>query len=131
MKTSAIGMVSAAILLVAACVGLGIAQAEGTHSDSPVLSFQDQEAIGQGTSPIPYVADLVETGNLAEPGSADGIQLSSESQEFVPEGNWSGTDWQVRGPVATGNLPEMGNADSPIVETEGDMYRAGEDSGGP
>ena len=33
------------------------------------------------------------------------MQLASGGQEFVPEGNWSGTDWQARGPVETCAIP--------------------------
>ena len=87
MKTTTIGIVSAAILMVVAGVGFGIAQAAGTHSEQPVLSFEDQEATQAATS------------------AADDIRLSSAGQEFVPEDNWSGTDWQARGPVETGAIP--------------------------
>jgi hypothetical protein len=87
MKTSTIGIVSVAVLMVVAGVGFGIAQAAGTHSEQPVLSFEDQEATQVATS------------------AADDIQLSSAGQEFVPEDNWSGTDWQARGPVETGAIP--------------------------
>jgi hypothetical protein len=62
MKTSTVGFVLAAILMVVAGVGFGIAQAGG-------------------------------------------------NQEFVPEDNWSGTDWQTGGPVEIGSLPAEGNAD--------------------
>ncbi len=31
--------------------------------------------------------------------------LSSADREFVPEGNWSGTDWQASDPVETGAIP--------------------------
>lgn len=65
MKISMIGIVSAAILMVVAGVGFGIAQAEGDPSDN----------------------------------------RTSAAQEFVPEDNWSGTDWQTRGPVETGAIP--------------------------
>jgi hypothetical protein len=37
--------------------------------------------------------------------SEQGLQPSADP-EFVPEGNWSGTDWQVREPVETGAIPE-------------------------
>ena len=87
MKTSKIGIVTAAILMALAGVGFGIAQATGTHSEQPVLSFEDQEATQVATS------------------AADDIQLSSAGKEFVPEDNWSGTDWQARGPVETGAIP--------------------------
>jgi hypothetical protein len=65
MKISMIGIVSAAILMVVAGVGFGIAQAEGDQLDN----------------------------------------RTSAAQEFVPEDNWSGTDWQTRGPVETGAIP--------------------------
>ena len=53
----------------------------------PVTSFDDQEATQVATSP------------------ADDMQLASGSREFVPEGNWSGTDWQAREPVEAGAIP--------------------------
>ena len=87
MKTSSVGIVSAAVLMVVAGVGFGIAQAAGTHSEQPVLNFEDQEGAQAATS------------------AADDIQLSSANQEFVPEDNWSGSDWQTRGPVETGAIP--------------------------
>jgi hypothetical protein len=87
MKTSTIGIVSAAVLMVVAGVGFGIAQAAGIHSEQPVLSFEDQEAAQAATS------------------AADDIQLASTGQEIVPEDNYSGTDWQMREPVETGAIP--------------------------
>jgi hypothetical protein len=93
MKTSKVGMVAVAILLAVTGIGFGIAQAGGTHSEQPVLSFEDQEIPQVATSP------------------ADDMQLTSAGQEFVPEDNWSGTDWQTRGPVETGSLPAESNAD--------------------
>lgn len=54
MRSLKISALSAAILLVAAGIGLEIAQAEGTHSDRPVLSFEDQEASEGGSSHCPY-----------------------------------------------------------------------------
>ena len=114
MKTSTIGTVSAAILVVVAVVGFGIAQAAGTHSEQPVSSFEDQEATEVATS------------------AADDVKLTSAGQEFVPEGNWSGTDWQTRGPVDTGAMPEMGSGSSveshsldrlgPTMEIDGVTY---------
>ena len=77
MKPSAVGIVSAAILMVVLGVGFGIAQAGGNHSEQPVLSFADMEA----------------------------MQLASVDREFVPEDNYAGTDWQTRGPVETGAIP--------------------------
>ena len=87
MKTSTNGIVAATFFMVVAGVGFGIAQAGGNQSEQPVLSFEDQEAAQAATS------------------AADDIQLASTGQEFVPENNWSGTDWQTRGPVETGAIP--------------------------
>ncbi len=38
------------------------------------------------------------------PHGGQGLRSSSD-REFVPEGNWAGTDWQASGPVETGSLP--------------------------
>jgi len=94
MKTYNVGIVAVAILLGLTGIGFGIAQAAGTHSEQPVLSFEDQEATQGATSP------------------AEDMQLASGGQEFVPEGNWSGTDWQARGPVETGAIPVTGPEES-------------------
>ena len=108
MKTSTVGLVSAAILMVVACVGFGIAQAGGNHIDRPVLSFEDQEVLEQGSSSSSYV----DTRPVMSFEDQETTQVAYSSEEFVPEGNWSGTDWQAREPVETGSLPdEMSNAD--------------------
>ena len=88
MKTSNVGILTVAILLVVTGIGFGIAQAGGTHSEQPVLSFEDQEISQVANSP------------------ADEMVMVSAGQEFVPEDNWSGTDWQTREPVGTGAIPE-------------------------
>jgi len=51
--------------------------------------------------------------------------------DYATDGNPSSDVAQARGAVETGSLPADSNADFSIVETEGDMYRAGEDTGGP
>ena len=81
MKTSAIGMVSAAILILVAGVGFGIAQAAGNQSYDPMLSFGDQDV-------NPYI-DV------------------GQAVEFCPEDCFAGTDWQIRGAVETGAIPAM------------------------
>ena len=91
MKTSKVGMVAVAILMVVAGVCFGIAQAGGDQLDNRAGTLE--KWISE------YPNDEVAT--LA----ADDIQLSSAGQEFVPEDNWSGTDWQTRGPVETGAIP--------------------------
>jgi hypothetical protein len=142
MKTSTIGIVSAAILIAVAGVGLGIAQAGGNPSGNPALTLQEQEALGQSSSSSPYVADLVETGNLPEPTQIavspadDSIAENPEdqeipeaaisSQESVPEGNGSGADWQARKPVETGSLPDQSDVndlDHSNVPLEGNVHR--------
>ena len=91
MKMSNIGIVAVAILLVLTGIGFGIAQAGGDQLDNRAWTLE--KWISE------YPNDEVAT--LA----ADDIQLSSAGQEFVPEDNWSGTDWQTRGPVETGAIP--------------------------
>ena len=93
MKIPTIGLVSAAILMVVAGVGFGIAQAAGTHTDRPVLSFEDQEALEQGISSSPY-------GEIAQAGGthSDRPVLSFEDQEASDVS-------QARGPVETGAVP--------------------------
>jgi hypothetical protein len=103
MKTSTVGLVFAAILMVLAGVGFGIAQAGGNYTDGPVLSFGDQEAYEQSIVPGSYTEDRP--------------VLAFEDE------------MQARGMIGTGNLPEMSNADSSIVEIEQDKYREGGDIG--
>ena len=44
------------------------------------------------------------------------VLLAAMAQEFVPEGNWAGTDWQVRGPVETVAIPVMVSEESWMKE---------------
>ena len=97
MKSSNVWIVAVAILLVLTGAGIGIAQAGGNHSEQPVLSFEDMEGQEHGSSSSSY--------------------METASQEFVPEDNWSGTDWQtqvaissvedtqMQNPIETGSLP--------------------------
>jgi len=79
MKMSKVGIVAVAILLVVTGIGFGIAQAGGTHSEQPVLSFEDMEALDQG---------------------------SSSSSEEVPQwANSPAEDTQMQNPIETGSLP--------------------------
>jgi len=43
----------------------------------------------------------------ADGNHAIGEVMEGQAVEFVPEGNWAGTNWQARGPVETGAIPEM------------------------
>ena len=127
MKTSNVGIVAVAVLLGVTVIGFGIAQAAGNHSEQPVLSFEDQEALVQVSSSSSYVESrpVMAFEDSSSPyaenrpvmsfedqeatqvatSTEEGMQQASGSQEFVPESNWSGTDWQGRGPVETGAIP--------------------------
>jgi hypothetical protein len=137
MKTSARGIVAAAILMIVAGVGFGIAQAGEYPSDRPALTVHDQEALEQYKD---FLAGPVETGNLpeatqtAQAPASDAIAENSEGQEIpqkptsqqemVPEGNGSGNDWQVRGPIETGSLrdsSEVNDLDHSNVPMEGNV----------
>ena len=96
MRASKLGIVAVAILLIVTGIGFGIAQAGGTHSEQPVLSFEDMESLEQGNS--------------------------SSSQEVpgwtsLPEG-----DTEMQNPTETGNLPDESDADSSTVENDGILY---------
>ena len=81
MKTCTMGIVAAAILMVVAGVGFGIAQAAENQPYDPMLNFGDQD-----TNPCIDVGQAV---------------------EFCPEDYFAGTDWQISGPVETGAIPVM------------------------
>jgi len=94
MKASTVGIVSAAVLMVVAGVGIGIAQAAGTHTDMPVLSFEGQEVLEQGISSSPN----------AEITLAGGSHLERPVLSFE--------DQEVREPVETGAIPVIGSEES-------------------
>ena len=81
MKTSTIGIVLAAILMIGAGVGFGIAQAAGNQSYDPMVTFGDQDV-------NPYID-------------------AGQSVEFCPEDCFTATDWQISGAVETGAIPVM------------------------
>ena len=79
MKSSKVGIVAVAILLVVAGFDFGIAQAGGIYSEQPVLSFEEMEALDQGSS--------------------------SSSQEVPQWANLSAEETQMQDPIETGSLP--------------------------
>ena len=109
MKTTKVGIVAVAILMAMAGVGFGIAQAGGTHSEQPVLSFGEMEALEQGSSS----SSNIESHPV----------LSFEDQEATQVTKTSAVDMQMNSPIETGSLPDKSNTDSSIVEIEGNMYR--------
>jgi hypothetical protein len=106
MKTSRVGVVLAAILMVLAGVSIGIAQAGGNHTEQQVLSSEDQEALEQVISSSPNVRVL-----------PSGIDL-----DYDADGNSTQGMAQARGAVEAGSLPAESNVDSSIVEIEGVSY---------
>ena len=44
---------------------------------------------------------------LGESSQSEQVLLASVDQEFVPEGNWAGTDWQTSGPGEIVAIPVM------------------------
>ncbi len=93
MKAYTVGIVAVAILLVATGIGFGIAQAGGTHSDRPVLSFEDQEAFEQGNSLSSSVRVLPSAIDVDY--GEDGLPSPSVAQAW--------------GPIETGAIPATGS----------------------
>lgn len=91
MKTSNVGIVAVAALLVVAGIGFGIAQAGGTHSEQPILSFEDMEALDQGSSSSSHME--------SRPVS------SFEDQEATQVAKSPAEDMQMNSPIETGSLP--------------------------
>jgi hypothetical protein len=91
MKSFRFGTVSAVILVVVAVVGFGIAQAAGTHSDQPVLSFEDRMALEPSNASSPDVEITLASGTHSE-------------RPVLSFGSSSG-GVQERGPVETGAIP--------------------------
>jgi hypothetical protein len=87
MKTSTMGMVSAAILMVVACVGFGIAQAGEYRSEQPIISLEGMEAM-----------EAVETGSL--PACSYDTTLCFGDNDVNPY-----IVVQAREAVETGSLP--------------------------
>jgi hypothetical protein len=53
---------------------------------------------------------------LGESLQIEQVLLASVDQEFVPEGNWAGTDWQISGPVEIVAIPVMVSEESWMKE---------------
>ena len=101
MKTLKVGIVAVAILLAVTGIGFGIAQAGATQTDRPVLSFEDQEAVEQGSSSS--LANPVETGSL--PAEVANFDPFSRSEHM-----------QLEHPIETGAIPATGSEESWMKE---------------
>jgi len=87
--------------------------------DGPTVSPGEDQAVGRKTIMILAVGVFV--GALAGGAMADILRESSQSEqvllasvteEFVPEGNFAGTDWQTGGPVEIVAIPVMVSEES-------------------
>ena len=108
MKTSTVGLVLAAILMVLASIGFGIAQAGGNHTDGPVLCCVDQEALEQSDSSSPHALVL-----------PSGIDL-----EYDADGNPTQGMAQAREAVEAGGLPAESSVNyASNIATEEDVYQ--------
>jgi len=103
MTTYKVGLVSAAFLMVVACVGFSIAPASGNQMDRQVLSYEDAGITEQGSPSSTFSED--------RPASAFEDEI------------------QLREPIGTGGISAGNDADPSIVEVEGNMYRSGADTG--
>jgi hypothetical protein len=129
MKTSTVGLVSAAILMVMAGVGFGIAQAGGNHTYGPVLSFEDQVALEQSDSSSPHALALpsaIDVDYAADGNPSSDVAQAAGNQPYDPMLSFGDQDVypssivaQMRGAVETGSLPDEVNADSSTVEIDG------------
>ena len=115
MKTSAVGIFSIAILLVATGVGAGIALAGGPHSERPVLSFADIQALERSGPSSSYAENRP--------------VLSFESERIMEAGTSPSQEMQLGSPIETGRLPSGRDADSAITESGGIEYRVDVDTG--
>ena len=87
--------------------------------DCPTVSPREDQAVGRKTIMILAVGVFV--GALAGGAMADILRESSQSEqvllasvteEFVPEGNFAGTDWQTGGPIEIVAIPVMVSEES-------------------
>ena len=87
--------------------------------DGPTVSPREDQAVGRKTIMILAVGVFV--GALAGGAMADILRESSQSEqvllasvteEFVPEGNFAGTDWQTGGPIEIVAIPVMVSEES-------------------
>jgi hypothetical protein len=91
--------------------------------NGPTVSPREDQTVGRKTIWILAVGAFV--GGLAGGAMADilgesprskQVLLASVAQEFVPEGNWAGTNWQTSYPVETVAIPLMVSEDSWMKE---------------
>lgn len=104
-----------AIVLFAAGFGFGIAQAAGNHSERPVLSFADMQALEQGGSSSSYA----ESRPVLSFNDEEAYRLAKSPAEGM----------QLQAPVETGSLPPGSDTEWSIMEHGGVKYRVEIDTG--
>ena len=91
--------------------------------DTPTVSPREDQAVGRKT--ILMLAAGAFVGALAggaladilgESSQSEQVLLASVTEEFVPEGNYAGTNWQESGPVETVAIPVMVSEESWMKE---------------
>jgi hypothetical protein len=97
-----VGIVSAAILMVVAAVGFGIAQAGGDQSDNPTWTLQDKEL---GEQYKDYLG-----------GPSARVLPSAIDLAHDADGNSTQGMAQARGPVETGAIPAIVSEESWMKE---------------
>jgi len=79
--------------------------------DTPSVSSREDQAVGRKT--ILMLAAGAFVGALAggamadilgESSQSEQVLLASVTEEFVPEGNYAGTNWQANGPAETATI---------------------------
>ena len=123
MKTSTLGIASAAILMVVAGVGFGIAQAAGNQSYDPMLKFGDQDVNPYIQQDVhPYAAeDMYRGWGIYEWGHKDLEEARGATEENMYR-VWGNDEWgydhvaEVRGPVETAGVPEISLEESWMKE---------------
>jgi hypothetical protein len=80
--------------------------------DGPTVSQREGQAVGRKSILIFAVVGFIGAlaggamaDSLGESPQSEQVLLSSLAQEFVPEGNFAGTDWQISHPVETVAIP--------------------------
>ena len=101
MKKSTVGLVLAAILMVVAGVGFGIAQAGGNHTMGELHGArQTLEQSDSSSSSVPVLPSAIDV-------------------DYAADGNPSSEVAQARGAIEAGSLPAESNTDSSTVEIDG------------
>ncbi len=115
MKASAAAIFSITILFAVTGVGVRSAQASGIHSERPVSSFEDMEALEHAVPSNVYAENRP--------------VLSFENEQRLEAGGFPSAAMELQSPVKTGALPSGRDENSAVIENGGMWYRVGLDTG--